>query len=115
MRRSIVLLEVIFSMALFSIVMIYSVNILFSLQLKSDKTLNYSFNTLTLETTRLYLQKNNKKDEIEYQNGILTYGGYILLDDITSYQLTSNADISTLLICVDQTYPTCQKWNLKLI
>ena len=90
-------------------------NILFSLHSKSNDTFTFTYNSLNLETTRLYLQKNNRQDKIKYENGILFYDNYILLDRVNKFELTSNNQYSTINICIDSQNKTCQVWNIKLI
>ena len=114
-RRSIVLIEVIFSIVLFSIVLIYSMNILISLQSKSNSSLVFTYNNINLETTRLYLQKNNQKEKIRCQNGVLFYDNNILLDKVTTFELSFGNEFSYINICIGKINKTCQAWNIKLI
>ncbi len=114
-RDSMVLVEVVFSVVLFSIVLIYSMNILLSLQSKSKTSLSYTYNNINLESTRLYLQKNNEKDKIRYQDDILFYDNNILLDKVTVFEISLNGAIGDINICIDTINTTCQRWKIVFI
>ena len=112
MKRSMVLIELIFSIALFSIITIYSMNILLELQRKTQIKSSQTFRNLLLETTRLFLIKNYTKDNIKYAHGVLYFQNNILLDDISSYNLKVLNDIITIDICINHN-KICQKWKIK--
>ncbi|MEA3554713.1 MAG: hypothetical protein U9R39_10005 [Campylobacterota bacterium] len=112
MKRAVVLLEVIFSIVLFSIIASYSVNILLSLNKKKNLTTFQTHNNIKLETTRLFLIKNNNFADIKYENSVLYFKNNILLDNISSYNLNILNKIATIDICIyDNTI--CQKWKIK--
>jgi len=111
-KRSIVLLEVIFSIVLFSIIASYSMNILLSLNEKHSLTTFQTHNNIKLETTRLFLIKNNNFENIRYDNSILYFKHNILLDNISLYNLTILDNIATINICIYEN-KICQKWKIK--
>ncbi|MEA2049475.1 MAG: hypothetical protein U9O56_01890 [Campylobacterota bacterium] len=113
--KSIVLIELIFGIVLFSIILIYSLNILVSLESKSKASLSYTYKNILLETSRLFLLKNNIKNKIKFENGTLYYDNNILLDNISKFNFSSSGDISTIEICLDTKDTTCQVWKIPLI
>ena len=113
MKRSIVLVEVIFSIVLFSIIASYSMNILLSLNEKQSLTTFQTHNNIKLETTRLFLIKNNYFENIKYDNSILYFKGHILLDNISSYNIIILDKIATIDICIYEN-KICQKWKIKM-
>ena len=112
-KRSIVLVEVIFSIALFSIIAIYSMNILVSITKNSKITLLQTNGNIVLETTRLFLMKNNDFTQIKYQDNILYFKSNILLDNISKYDINIVDKIATIDICIDQNN-ICQNWKIKV-
>ena len=112
MKRSIVLVEVIFSIALFSIIAIYSMNILVSLYEKNKVATSNTQNNIKLETTRLFLIKNNNFTDIKYLDSILYFQNSILLDNISKYNLTILNKLATIDICIENN-KICQQWKIK--
>lgn len=112
MKRSIVLVEVIFSIVLFSIIATYSMNILLSLYEKKNTATSQTLNKIKLESTRLFLIKNNDFTNIRFDNSVLYFKDNILLDNISLYNLTTLDKIATINICIyDNTI--CQNWKIK--
>ncbi|MEA3498201.1 MAG: hypothetical protein U9R16_03990 [Campylobacterota bacterium] len=114
MKRSIVLVELIFSIALFSIIAIYSMNILVSLYGKNNISTLQTQNNIKLETTRLFLIKNNNFTDIRYIDSTLYFKNNILLDEISKYSLTISNKIATIDICIKNN-TICQKWKIKTL
>ena len=112
MNRSIVLVEVIFSIVLFSIIAAYSMNILVSLSNKKNTTTFQTHNNIKLETTRLFLIKNNDFNHIRYDNSVLYFKNNILLNNISLYNLVSSNKIFTINICIYDN-SICQTWKIK--
>jgi type II secretory pathway component PulJ len=113
MKKSIVLLELIFSIVLFSVVSIVSLNIILELYVKNETTYFQTTSLLKLETTRLYITKNNDFSKLVQMNDYLTYDGYLLLDNISKYNQTILDEIATINICIDKDN-ICQTWKIKL-
>ena len=110
MKKSVVLVEVIFSIVLFAIIATYSLNILVVLFDKS-KTTSFQLKTnLELESTRLFLVKNNDFSKLKYDNSVLRYNNHILLNNITKFNLSINNKIATINICIENNI--CQKWKI---
>ena len=113
MKRSIVLVEVIFSIVLFSIVIIYSMNILLTLYKTNNNKVFQTSNNIKLETTRLFLIKNNDFSLVEYSDDVLKFDNNLLLDNISSYNLDINSSLATINICIFED-KICQTWKIKV-
>ena len=113
MKRSIVLVEVIFSIVLFSIVIVYSMNILITLYKTNNSKVFQTSNNIKLETTRLFLIKNNDFSLVEYSDGILKFDNNLLLNNISSYNIDINNSLATIDICIFEN-KICQVWKIKI-
>ena len=113
MKRSIVLVEVIFSIVLFSIVIVYSMNILITLYKTNNSKVFQTSNNIKLETTRLFLIKNNDFSLVQYNDGILKFDDNLLLNNISSYNIDINNNLATIDICVFEN-KICQVWKIKI-
>ena len=107
-----VLLELIFSIILFSIIGLIVTDISFNLYRKNTTKVYQTFTNLKLETTRLFLIKNGLAN-IQYKDDSLYYSSHLLLDNITSYQVSLNNEIATIDICVDAN-SVCQQWKIRI-
>ncbi len=114
MKKAMLLIEVIFSIVLFSIIASYSMNILLSLNEKNVISTFQTHNNIKLETTRLFLLKNNNFEDIKYENSILYYKNNILLDNISLYNLNISNKIATIKICIYDG-KICQNWKIKTL
>ena len=112
LKNSMVLLELIFSIILFSIIGLIVTDISFNLYRKNSTKVYQTFTNLKLETTRLFLIKNGLAN-IQYKDDSLYYSSHLLLDNITSYQVSLNNEIATIDICVDAN-SVCQQWKIRI-
>ena len=112
MKRSIVLLEVIISLILFSIIAIVSSKMVFSLVQKNSSDTFIVQNNLMLETTRLFLTKNSNYLKVTQSDTSLYYENNLLLENISSYKLSKANDITTINICIYDN-KICQVWKIK--
>ncbi len=111
LKNSMVLLELIFSIVLFSIIGLMVTDISFNLYRKNSTKVYQTFTNLKLETTRLFLIKNGLEN-IQYQDNSLYFGTNILLDNISSYQVLTNGTLTTIDICIDKN-SICQQWKIR--
>ncbi|MEA3290495.1 MAG: hypothetical protein U9Q04_09990 [Campylobacterota bacterium] len=110
-KTSMVLTEVILSIALFSIVLVYSLNSLVSIYEKNDQELLYTTAKLKLETTRLFILKNNNFSKIIFDDETLYYDNKVLLDNVQSFNIEKDThNIYTINITLDN---ITQNWKLK--
>ncbi|MEA3513779.1 MAG: hypothetical protein U9R37_09280 [Campylobacterota bacterium] len=111
MKKSIVLFELILSIAIFSIIALYSTKYIFSLYKKNNDKAFITHNNILLETTRLFLIKNNDFTKLRYENENLYYDNNLLLNHISTFNITTNSDIGTFDICLYED-KICQEWKI---
>ena len=112
MKKSIVLLELIISLVLFSIIAIVSSKMVYSLV---EKNYNDTFivqNNLILETTRLFLSKNSDLSKIKQTDSNLYFDDNLLLENVSAFEISKIDDITTINICIFEN-KICQKWKMK--
>jgi len=116
MKSSIVLIEVILSIALFSIIALVSTKTIFSLYKKNTTNQAYTSTNITLETTRLYLIKNNDFTKIKFEDQNLYFDGYLLLHKVLSYEQSVSNGINSINICIDTKIKQkiCQTWKIPI-
>lgn len=112
MKRSIVLLEVIVSLLLFSIIAIGSSKLIYTLIGQNKEKHFVLENNLKLETTRLFLSKQYDLTKVNYQNNKLYFDNNLLLDNISEYEVIDNGVITTIHICLFNNQ-ICQRWKIK--
>ena len=114
MKKSVVLIEVIFSLILFSIISIGSMKMIFSLYEKNNTKTFQTHNSIKLEATRLFLIKNNNFIKLKYENNNLYFDNNLLLNKISTYNITSIGTLSIIGICLyDDTI--CQEWKIRTL
>jgi hypothetical protein len=111
-KRSIVLVELIFSLVLFSIIAFISVDMTLKLYKKNKTDTNIIKSNLLLESTRLFLMKNNNLKYTSFKDKKLFYKTNLLLTDVSRYILTTNLGINHIDICINDD-TICQKWDIK--
>ncbi len=109
-----ILLELIFSIVLFSILATYSTNIILTMQKKSLSSSIEIQNNIRLETTRLFIIKHNNLIDLKYSDKTLYFKNNILLDDISSYTTSISNHITTFNVCIKDTQ-VCQSWKIKTL
>ena len=113
MRKSVVLVEVIFSIVLFSIIIIGSMKMIFSIYKTNNNKTFQTHNNIKLEATRLFLIKNNDNNltELNINNTDLYFDEDLLLTNVTKYESTQNNNIQTIKICIEDD-KICQTWMI---
>jgi type II secretory pathway component PulJ len=111
LKRSIVLLEVIISLVLFSIIAIVSSKLVYSLVHKNSTDTFTVQNNLILETTRLFLTKDKDFAQLRKIDSNLFYANNILLENISNYKISKTAHITTIDICIYDN-SICQVWKI---
>ena len=113
MRQSIVLLEVVFSLLLFSIVAIVSSKMIFALVEKNTTDTFITENNLVLETTRLFLAKQDNLESVNLIGEELFFNSHLLLKNVSKYNTTQSGTLKIIDICIYQD-TICQVWKIKI-
>jgi hypothetical protein len=98
--KSFVLVEVIFSVVLFSIIMFYTLNSTLTLQIENKKSYERLTNIILLESTKIFLEKKNNFSPIKFEDDKLYYDNNLLLSGIKSYSLSNDAKFKVIDICL---------------
>ncbi len=107
-----VLIELVFALAIFSIIALYSMNIVLNITNKNHTLSNDLENILKLEATRLFIQKH-PLSSINLINGNLIYNGEnLLLNNVSKYNISKNGDQTSIYICLEED-SLCQNWIIK--
>lgn len=69
-------------------------------------------NNLLLETTRLFVSKQNNLSQIKYRNTNLYFENNLLLKNVSKYEIHKNMNISNIEICLYQN-SICQTWKIE--
>jgi len=112
LKKSIVLLEVIISLILFSIIAVVSSKMAYSLVQKNSTDTFIVENNLILETTRLFLNKKNDFSKLVKLETNLYYDSNLLLENISQYDVSKVNNITTINICIYDN-KICQVWKIK--
>jgi len=112
MKKSIVLLELIISLLLFSIIAVVSSKMMYTLVKTNTSDLFITENNLILETTRLFLIKQNTLSDVEFRDAKLYFQNYLLLKNVSHYSSRPYDGIVTINICVHDN-KICQTWKIK--
>ncbi len=112
MKKSMVLIELIFTIAIFSVIALYSMNIALNISTRNHALVNDLDNILKLEATKLFIQKH-PLSTIEFVNGSLIYNKeHLLLKNVASFKLSSKGNLVSIDICLDNN-AICQNWIIK--
>lgn len=112
MKNSIVLLELIFSIVLFSLLGLMVSNIEINLYKQKNAKVSQTFTNLKLEATRLFIVKNGVSN-ISYEDNSVYFKDNLLLDKVSSYKIVNSGVIVTIDICIDDN-TVCQQWKIKV-
>ena len=116
-KKSITLIELLFTIIISSILLVSVANI--SLDLNNSNKINYYKNILKIEfeSTRLFLQKQIINDKnlsnLSYKNNNLYFKNNMLLKNLLSYNRYIQDNIIVLDICIKNKIKLCQKIRIK--
>jgi len=113
MKKSMVLLELIVSLLLFSILAISSSKMAFLLIKENKDTSLMVQNNLILETTRLFFTKHLNFVAYNLIDSKLYFESHLLLENISKFELTDVGEIRTIDICIYED-SICQVWKIRL-
>ncbi len=117
MKKSVILLELIFSILLLSIIFLTSSKFIFEVYEK-NKT-NYTANLLKIEfeSTRLFLLKlltrEHNLNNITYKNKKLYYNSSILQNNVVNFEIQKDNNLYNINLCINTNPTICQVWILR--
>jgi len=112
-KKSVVLIEVIFSIVLFSIIVIGSMKMVYSLYKTTNTNTFETVNNIKLESTRLFLIKNNDMTKLHLNEGELFFDDNLLLNEVSTFKITNSSNIANIHICLYEDV-ICQTWKIKI-
>ncbi|VAY88053.1 hypothetical protein MNB_ARC-1_755 [hydrothermal vent metagenome] len=119
MKKSIILLELIFTMVLLAIIFSTTTKFLFAINNKSNSDFTTNLTKIEFESTKLFLvntlHHENKLTKITYSNNKLFYDTILLQNNITYFELIYNnsSNTYTVKICINLYQNICQEWIIK--
>ena len=118
MKKSITLIEIIFSLVILSVILITSANVILQLNKQNNTTRQNLLLKMDFETTRLFLQNKIKEKEniinnLKYQDTTLYYKNDILLKDVVKFTINKNTNIIFINLCIKYNIEVCQDIRIK--
>jgi len=116
LKKSVVLFEVIVSLVLFSIIALVGSKMISTLAYKNHINTFHVEKNIILETTQLFLRKNNDFTQIEYRDEKLFFGTNLLLENVSKFERTpfsNSVEIVTIDICIEKN-TFCQTWKIRI-
>lgn len=117
MKKSMVLLELIFVIILLSIIFLTTTKFLFAIYDKNKINYTTNLTKIEFETTKLFLIKNLENDtnlnNLNYSDEKLFYDSNLLQDKVTSFNLSQDNNIYTINICINLYNNICQTWIIR--
>jgi len=113
MKKSMVLLELIVSLLLFSILAISSSKMAFLLIKQNKESTFIVQNNLILETTRLFFIKHIDYAQYSRVGSKLYFNNNLLLEHISKFELNDLGTTRTVNICIYKN-SICQVWKIKI-
>lgn len=88
MKNSFTLLEILLTIVISSVVIIYSLNFTKNLYLENEQSKNIEILKLDMMSTKIFLRKqNNIKNRLHFQNETLFFDNSILLKDVKKFDI----------------------------
>lgn len=110
MKNSFTILELLLSITLSAVIIVYSLNFTKELFTTNKQTQKLELKKIDLLGTKIFLQKNkNEISKLEYKNKNLYFDNSLLLENIENFTLSKNNDIINININLDNTI--MQNWK----
>ena len=117
MKKSIILLEIIFTVVLLSIIYLITVKYIYTINEKNKTNYTTNLTKIAFETTRLFLISTLKAEQnlnqISYRDKQIFYNDKLLQNKVESFDLTKINDIYKVNICINLSNNICQTWIIK--
>lgn len=112
MKNSFSLLEIIISILISSVVIVYSMFYIKEISIKNHKTQEEELRKINLLATKIFLQKNKKEiDKVQFYNNNLYFDSALLLDGVNSFEMSKNED-DLIIIKIKYSDLIEQQWKL---
>lgn len=110
MKNSFSLFEIILTLVISSIVIIYSSLFLKELYFENKSSQDIQIKKIDLLSTKIFLEKHkNNLQNLKYENNNLYFENRLLLENIKKFEININDNIVNIQINLDDTIE--QKWN----
>jgi len=117
MYRSMILLEIIFTVVLLSIIYLTTAKFIFAVNEKNKINYTTNLTKIEFETTRLFLLTTLKKEQnfnkIKYIDKKLFFNDDLLQNNVESFSLTKIDDSYKVDICIKLFDNICQSWIVR--
>lgn len=110
MKNSFSLFEIILTLVISSIVIIYSSLFLKELYFENKSSQDIQIKKIDLLSTKIFLERHkNNLQNLKYENNNLYFENRLLLENIKKFEININDNIVNIQINLDDTIE--QKWN----
>ncbi len=118
MKKSIVLLELIFAIVLLSIIYLTTTKFLFAINEKNRSDFATNLTKIEFETTKLFLtnilREEKNLNNISYSNKNIFYNANLLQNNVTSFEISQyNETTYKIDICINIYNDICHSWNIR--
>ena len=109
--KSIVLLELLVGIVVFVIVGYIVSNIYFDFKTKDSINKQIVYQTLLLESTKLFLAQHTDATKLTYTDNNIFYDNHLLLDNVSKFDINQENNIITIDISLGKNI--VQQWKIK--
>ena len=110
MKNSFTLFEIILTLIISSIVIIYSSFFIKELYTQNQNSLNTQTNKLDLLSTKIFLQKHkNEIEKLKYENQNLYFDNFLLLENVKEFNINNVNNTINIYISINNSIK--QEWK----
>ena len=110
MKNSFTLFEIILTLIISSIVIIYSSFFIKELYTQNQNSLNTQTNKLDLLSTKIFLQKHkNEMEKLKYENQNLYFDSFLLLENVKEFSINNVNNTTKIYININNSIK--QEWK----
>jgi hypothetical protein len=117
MKKSLLLIELIFSIVILSIIFLTTNSLITDIYKKNKTNFDINITKLEFETTKLFLTKTLKTfhnlNKISYKQNNLYFENNLLQKRVTSFVINKQNNLYKIDICIKISKNICQKWIIK--
>ena len=109
--KSIVLLELLVGIVVFVIIGYIVSNIYFDFKIKDNLNKQIVYQTLLLESTKLFIAQHTDTTKLTYTDNKIFYDNHLLLDNVLEFDINKENNIITIDISLGNNI--IQQWKIK--